>query len=211
MIELTADRLVLVETAPRPNMPAASTIISTSCSGGVRLRRRSPSSNGMTARPRRKRAKMRRALKKAAAEAEAASARLAAQCSALDRAHVRSRERTRRVREHADERAQQRRAEVASELKAAEARWLEANEQLESSPPELVSELMVSGQVRTRLSICAKKKAYQTEENALDAARSLGLELRTYRCDRCGLIHLTSRTKGKRTPRPIGDALKLKT
>ena len=33
------------------------------------------------------------------------------------------------------------------------------------------------------------------------AARS-GLELRTYRCDRCGLFHLTGRTKGKRIPRP---------
>jgi hypothetical protein len=54
--------------------------------------------------------------------------------------------------------------------------------------------------VRTRLRICAKKTAYQSEEKALEAIRLSGLELRTYRCDRCRLIHLTSRTKGKRPP-----------
>jgi hypothetical protein len=31
-------------------------------------------------------------------------------------------------------------------------------------------------------------------------AHSIGLPLRPYRCDRCRLFHLTSRTKGKRTP-----------
>jgi len=29
-----------------------------------------------------------------------------------------------------------------------------------------------------------------------------GLPLRSYRCERCRLLHLTSRTKGKRIPRP---------
>ncbi len=34
------------------------------------------------------------------------------------------------------------------------------------------------------------------------AAREAGIPLRHYRCDRCGQFHLTSRTKGKRIPRP---------
>ena len=47
-----------------------------------------------------------------------------------------------------------------------------------------------------------RKASYRSEEEALLAARNAGLELRFYRCDRCRLIHLTSRTKGKRVPRP---------
>jgi hypothetical protein len=35
--------------------------------------------------------------------------------------------------------------------------------------------------MRTKLSICAKKASYRSEERALAAARSWGLELRTYR------------------------------
>jgi hypothetical protein len=56
--------------------------------------------------------------------------------------------------------------------------------------------------VRTRLSVCARKASYRTVEEALAVSVQSGLDLRTYRCDRCGLIHLTSRTKGKRIPRP---------
>jgi hypothetical protein len=57
--------------------------------------------------------------------------------------------------------------------------------------------------VRTRLSICIRKSSYATEEQALTAARSGRVPLRTYRCERCGQFHLTSRTKGKRIPRPV--------
>jgi len=56
--------------------------------------------------------------------------------------------------------------------------------------------------VRTRLSACARKARYGTAESAMDAARTIPGELRHYRCDRCGQFHLTSRTKGKRIPRP---------
>jgi hypothetical protein len=56
--------------------------------------------------------------------------------------------------------------------------------------------------MRTRLSVCAKKASYRSAEEALAAAETAGLELRSYRCDRCGLFHLTSRTKGKRIRRP---------
>jgi hypothetical protein len=57
--------------------------------------------------------------------------------------------------------------------------------------------------MRTRLSICIRKASYAAEEQALAAAQSGRVPLRTYRCERCGQFHLTSRTKGKRIPRPV--------
>jgi hypothetical protein len=54
--------------------------------------------------------------------------------------------------------------------------------------------------VRTRQSICAKKRRFASELEAIEAGRTSGLLLLPYRCDRCGKFHLTSRTKGKRTP-----------
>lgn len=56
--------------------------------------------------------------------------------------------------------------------------------------------------MRTRLSICARKARYETKQEALEAARTGQVPLRVYRCDRCRKFHLTSRTKGKRIPRP---------
>jgi hypothetical protein len=50
---------------------------------------------------------------------------------------------------------------------------------------------------RTRQSICAKKRRYGDEAAALEAMRKASVVLRHYRCDRCGLFHLTGRTKGK--------------
>jgi endogenous inhibitor of DNA gyrase (YacG/DUF329 family) len=38
-------------------------------------------------------------------------------------------------------------------------------------------------------------------------ATDAGLDLRPYRCDRCRLIHLTSRTKGKRRLGPAARSL----
>lgn len=58
--------------------------------------------------------------------------------------------------------------------------------------------------MRTRLSICRRKTAYRSQEEALAAVERSGLPLRTYRCERCQRFHLTSRTKGKRIPRPAG-------
>ena len=131
MIELTADRLVLVENG-----------CATEYSGSVDDYIDLVLGKGATAsqKPKQQRhdrkaaAKARgdaRALKKAAAEAEAASARLAAQCSALDRALF---DPTNAPAEFANlplNELSKRRAQVASDLEAAEARWLEANEQLE--------------------------------------------------------------------------------
>ena len=56
--------------------------------------------------------------------------------------------------------------------------------------------------MRTRLSICMRKATYPSADDAYRSAQSFGLSLRSYRCDRCHLFHLTSRTKGKRIPRP---------
>lgn len=55
--------------------------------------------------------------------------------------------------------------------------------------------------MRTRLSICAKKKRFKTREDALEVAMRADYPLRPYRCDRCFQFHLTGKTKGKRTPR----------
>lgn len=57
--------------------------------------------------------------------------------------------------------------------------------------------------MRTRLSVCMKKARFASTEDALAAVRRSGLSLLPYRCDRCREIHLTSRTKGKRVPRPL--------
>jgi hypothetical protein len=56
--------------------------------------------------------------------------------------------------------------------------------------------------MRTRLSVCRRKARFAAEHDALAAAASSGLILRPYRCDRCRHFHLTSRTKGKRSPAP---------
>lgn len=52
--------------------------------------------------------------------------------------------------------------------------------------------------MRTRLSICARKRRFPSEEAAVAEALAATITLRPYRCDRCGAYHLTSRTKGKR-------------
>lgn len=56
--------------------------------------------------------------------------------------------------------------------------------------------------MHTRLSICKRKERYDTAAAAHAAAVSATIILRPYRCDRCRQYHLTSRTKGKRIPRP---------
>jgi hypothetical protein len=56
--------------------------------------------------------------------------------------------------------------------------------------------------MRTRLSVCSRKRGFASEDEALAVARASGFALRHYRCDRCRRFHLTSRTKGKRIPRP---------
>ena len=55
--------------------------------------------------------------------------------------------------------------------------------------------------MKTRLGICNKKKRYPTREAAEDAAFAAPFKLRAYRCELCRKFHLTSRTKGMKTPR----------
>ena len=54
--------------------------------------------------------------------------------------------------------------------------------------------------MRTRLSICMKKKRFAAYAEALAVASKGAYPLRAYRCDRCFQFHLTHRTKGKKTP-----------
>ena len=56
--------------------------------------------------------------------------------------------------------------------------------------------------MRTRLSVCIRKARYPSGPAAYRAAAAATIVLRPYRCDRCCQFHLTSRTKGKRVPRP---------
>ena len=55
--------------------------------------------------------------------------------------------------------------------------------------------------MKTRLGICRKKKRYKTRDQAELAAQSAPFKLRAYRCELCRQFHLTSRTKGMKTPR----------
>jgi hypothetical protein len=43
---------------------------------------------------------------------------------------------------------------------------------------------------------------FASEADALASARATGIAIHPYRCDRCRQFHLTSRTKGRRMPRP---------
>lgn len=54
--------------------------------------------------------------------------------------------------------------------------------------------------MRTRLSVCARKRRFASAEEA--RAAGAGSALHPYACDRCRQFHLTSRTKGRRVPRP---------
>ena len=56
--------------------------------------------------------------------------------------------------------------------------------------------------MRTRERICRRKARHAGPAEAEAAARDFGLPLFPYRCDRCGFVHLTSRRRGKRLPRP---------
>lgn len=67
-------------------------------------------------------------------------------------------------------------------------------------PPFWLTETM-----RTRLRICKAKMRFVDQAAALVVAARYNFAVRPYRCDRCNAFHLTSRRKGKRIPRPVGD------
>ena len=56
--------------------------------------------------------------------------------------------------------------------------------------------------MKTRLTICARKARFVSVRDAWLVAERSAVPLRPYHCDRCRMIHLTSRTKGKRVARP---------
>lgn len=55
--------------------------------------------------------------------------------------------------------------------------------------------------MKTCLGICNRKKRFTSREEAEETARGAPFKLRAYRCELCRQFHLTSRTKGKKTPR----------
>jgi hypothetical protein len=56
--------------------------------------------------------------------------------------------------------------------------------------------------MRTRLSVCQRKRRFASESDATAAALAASIALRPYRCNRCFGFHLTGRTKGKRSLPP---------
>ena len=58
--------------------------------------------------------------------------------------------------------------------------------------------------MRTKLSVCRRKARFRDWAAASEIAARSEVPLRVYRCDRCLQLHLTSRTRGKRVPRPVG-------
>jgi len=133
MIELTADRLVLVE-----NGGAADYSGSIDDYIDFVLGRNQPKAGAKPKQSKNDRKagelarREARALKQAAAEAEAASARLAALCSALDRAMFDPEGAEPELASLPISELGRRREKLAVELKEAEARWLQASEQLDS-------------------------------------------------------------------------------
>ncbi|MEL7199578.1 MAG: hypothetical protein AAGL10_14805 [Pseudomonadota bacterium] len=54
--------------------------------------------------------------------------------------------------------------------------------------------------MKTRPGICRRKKSFATREEAEVVAAKADITLRAYKCDLCKNFHLTSRTKGMKTP-----------
>ena len=129
MVELTADRLVLVDEGKAVDYNGSIDDYIDFVLG------RNQPKVAKDAKPKGKAAAKARdaaaALKKMAAEAEAASARLAAQCSALDQAMFDPTSAAPELAALPMSELASRRAKVATDLAAAEARWVEAAEQLE--------------------------------------------------------------------------------
>ncbi|MEO0463907.1 MAG: hypothetical protein AAF127_12300 [Pseudomonadota bacterium] len=63
--------------------------------------------------------------------------------------------------------------------------------------------------MKTRPGICRRKKTFAAREDAERVAANAPFKLRAYRCGLCRNYHLTSRTKGMKTPRhELGDSSK---
>jgi hypothetical protein len=53
--------------------------------------------------------------------------------------------------------------------------------------------------MKTRPGICARKRRYETPDQAIAVALAAQITLRPYRCAICRAYHLTSRTKGMKS------------
>jgi ATP-binding cassette subfamily F protein 3 len=133
IVELTADRLVLVENGVAVDYPGSIDDYIDFVLG--RNQPKTEAKPKAVTSDRRASANARNkasALKRAASDAEAESARLAAQCSAIDRAMFDPAGADPSLASLPVSELSRRRASLGSELAAAEARWLEASERLES-------------------------------------------------------------------------------
>ncbi|WP_298307954.1 hypothetical protein [uncultured Erythrobacter sp.] len=54
--------------------------------------------------------------------------------------------------------------------------------------------------MKTTPRICTRKKRFATREAAEEVAARADVTLRAYKCELCHQYHLTSRTKGMKTP-----------
>ena len=132
MVELTADRLVLVEHGMAVDYAGSiDDYIDFVLGRNQPKAERKPKVSKADRKAENKSREDARALKKAATEAEAASARLAAQCSALDRAMFDPAGAEPELASLPMTELSRRRAKLAADLEEAEARWLEVSEQLE--------------------------------------------------------------------------------
>ena len=130
MVELTADRLVLVEDGRAQDYVGSIDDYIDFVLG--RNQPKAPA-KGKAPKQDKKSRDEARTLKDAAAEAEKVSAALAAQCSALDQAMFDPATAAPDLATLPMSELTRRRAEVAAELEAAESRWLEVSEQLEQA------------------------------------------------------------------------------
>ena len=134
MIELTADRLVLVENGGAAEYPGSIDdyidLVLGRNQPPAQAKPKQPKPNRKAAARAREEA---RALRQAAAEAEAVSVQLMAQCSAIDRAMFDPASANPELTSLPMSELSRRRARIAAELEAAEARWLEVSEQLEKA------------------------------------------------------------------------------
>jgi ATP-binding cassette subfamily F protein 3 len=132
MVELTADRLVLVDNGAAVDYPGSiDDYIDLVLGRNQPKAEAKPKAAKVDRKAEAKAREEARELKKAAAAAEAESARLAAQCSAIDRAMFDPSGADPKLAALPVSELSRQRAKLAAQLALAEARWLEASEQLE--------------------------------------------------------------------------------
>ena len=132
MVELTADRLVLVEQGGATDYAGSiDDYIDFVLGRNQPKAERKPKGSKADRKVGSKAREDARALQKMAADAEAASARLAAQCSAIDRAMFDPASAEPELASLPMTELSRRRAKLSADLEEAEARWLDVSEQLE--------------------------------------------------------------------------------